>query len=396
MPRVVSSTLLSAPPVLPASAGSSRMFSNAGSSLADNGSNLSDAGAALSNTGRALSDTGPALSDTGSTLPDTASSLSDTGSIIADVAPTFSDTDPTLSSGGPALSDPTPTTTPNARKTTAYRDAPSTPVTLEKSLATVAPKVAAQWHRKKNGKVTPVHVSAHAHEKYWWRCEVSADHEWEANPHVRVGNGKASGCPFCSGHRVSVTNSLATIKPAAAAFWHPVRNACSPKDVLASSSKKYWFSLPSQGAVQRSPASFKREDKREVERPYGASGLLSAIAPEVAAQWHPTRNGTLNAADIASITEVTYWWQCAASPDHEWQATPQNRVSLKTGCPCCSGRRVSITNSLATLKPLAAARFDGARNRCGPDDVTANSGIKYWFILPEKGAVQRSPRSFKR
>jgi hypothetical protein len=41
-----------------------------------------------------------------------------------------------------------------------------------------------------------------------------------------------------------VTNSLATIKPLAAAQWHPTENGeLTPADVVAGSGKMYWFDL---------------------------------------------------------------------------------------------------------------------------------------------------------
>jgi hypothetical protein len=119
-------------------------------------------------------------------------------------------------------------------------------------------------------------------------------------------------------------------------------------------------------------------------------------APEVAAQWHPTKNSDVTPADIASQTHAKFWWQCDAGPDHEWEASPNTRVvGIGSGCPYCSGRKVSVTNSLATIKPSAAAQWDVDRNECGPEDVVAGSKKKYWFKLGEM-SVQRSLVSFKR
>lgn len=80
-----------------------------------------------------------------------------------------------------------------------------------------------------------------------------------------------------------------------------------------------------------------------------------------------------------SVNKV--WWKCSNGPDHEWQASPNSRTnpSIKSGCPCCSGRKVSVTNSLTLLYPRLPP--NGIRRRTGtsrqillPQDRTRKSG----------------------
>jgi hypothetical protein len=72
------------------------------------------------------------------------------------------------------------------------------------SLATLFPEIAVQWHPTKNGDVTPGQVPPGSAKKYWWKCDESSDHEWDAQVNARVGRGY--GCPFCAGNRVSKTS----------------------------------------------------------------------------------------------------------------------------------------------------------------------------------------------
>jgi hypothetical protein len=109
----------------------------------------------------------------------------------------------------------------------------------DKSLAALAPELAAQWHPNKNGKLTPADIDAQTDKFYWWRCDAGPDHEWEARPDKRVGRGSGN-CPYCSGNKVSVTNSLAALKPSAAKFWDVARNQCDPEDIIADSKTKCW------------------------------------------------------------------------------------------------------------------------------------------------------------
>jgi hypothetical protein len=248
---------------------------------------------------------------------------------------------------------------------------------MTNSLATLAPIVAAQWHPTKNADVTPADITSQTGKKYWWQCDVGADHEWEASPGDRVGKG--TGCPYCSGHRVSMTNSFAAIKPSAAAWWDSALNGSGPDDILAGSNKKYWFNIPELDCVQRSPNSFKREDvivgDAKKSKRLNTAVTLAVGAPEVAVQWHPTKNGGMTPMDVASRTSKKYWWRCGENLDHEWEARVSNRVGSGTGCPYCSGRQVSITNSLAVLAPAVAAQWHPTKNGdMTPADVTSKSG----------------------
>lgn len=71
------------------------------------------------------------------------------------------------------------------------------------------PEVVKEWHPSKNDGLTPEKVSAGSSKKIWWKCNKGPDHEWKTKINHRTGD-KQSGCPYCIGLKVSVTNSLAT------------------------------------------------------------------------------------------------------------------------------------------------------------------------------------------
>ena len=126
------------------------------------------------------------------------------------------------------------------------------------------------------------------------------------------------------------------------------------------------------------------------------SRSLEAVAPDVAAQWHPTKNGATTPADVVANSHKKYWFKCEAGPDHEWEATLGDRVSKGTGCPCCANRKVSVTNSLASLKPAAAAMWDyEANSPLTPSCVVAGSTKKYGFVDARGRAFQCAPRALK-
>ena len=113
-------------------------------------------------------------------------------------------------------------------------------VSVTNSLAKTFPRLAGEWHPTKNGNITPADVIAGSNKRYWWKCSVAEDHEWEAQPNNRCFSNQ--NCPACANQKVSITNSLATLFPSIAAEWHPTKNEnITPADVIAGSHKKYWW-----------------------------------------------------------------------------------------------------------------------------------------------------------
>ena len=88
-------------------------------------------------------------------------------------------------------------------------------------LNTSRPDIASQWHPSKNNGVTPDHVSIGSHSRFWWKCPKGPDHEWETRHNQRTSG---RGCPYCTGVKVSITNSLASQYQQVAAEWHPTKN----------------------------------------------------------------------------------------------------------------------------------------------------------------------------
>lgn len=111
---------------------------------------------------------------------------------------------------------------------------------MKKTLSIISPQLAAQWHPAKNGGLTTDQVSAGSHKKVWWKCPEGSDHEWNTSPSKRTKSSQ--GCPFCAGHKVSVTNSLASLDPKLAQEWHPTKNEnLTPDQVTRHSEKKVWW-----------------------------------------------------------------------------------------------------------------------------------------------------------
>ena len=68
---------------------------------------------------------------------------------------------------------------------------------------------------------------------------------------------------------------------------------------------------------------------------YAASDNLKVVFPEVAKQWHPTKNGDLKPEGVAPASGKKVWWICEKG--HEWPAAVNGRTN-GSGCPMCAGK----------------------------------------------------------
>ena len=246
----------------------------------------------------------------------------------------------------------------------------------ENCLKTVNPRLAKEWHPTKNDPLTPKDVTPFSHKNVWWHCEKG--HEWQAVVNNR--NVKHLGCPYCSGKRACKDNCLETINPKLAAEWEPTKNgSLTPRDVTPGSNKRVWW-ICNKGHEWRAPV---HRRSQGIGCPY-CSGLrtrldncLQRINPDVAKEWHPTKNGLLTPYDVSPNSNMKVWWKCKKS--HEWLAIIAGRNSGGS-CPYCIGRRVCKDNCLETVNPDLSNEWHPTKNESlTPRDVTPGSKRKVWW-----------------
>lgn len=106
---------------------------------------------------------------------------------------------------------------------------------------------------------------------------------------------------------------------------------------------------------------------------------LATCFPELAAQWHPTKNEDLTPRDILFGTKKHVWWQCEKG--HSWKSSVYTRTQKGAGCPVCNGKIVIPgENDLATAFPEIAAQWHVEKNLpLSPDQVSPFSNRKAWW-----------------
>lgn len=249
-------------------------------------------------------------------------------------------------------------------------------------LATQYPLFANEWDYEKNKPLMPEKVASGSHVKVWWKC--SYGHEWTATVSGRTS--KNTGCPYCAGTQVLFGfNDLQSKYPEVAKEWHPTKNKpMMPTDVTAHSGKKVWW-LGRCGHEWQMPISDRTSDQSS-GCPYCVnktvlSGFndLATSHPEIAKEWHPTKNMNLKPSEVTYGSEIKVWWlgKCG----HEWQQAINQRISNKSSCPYCSNSRVLVGfNDLATTHPELAKEWHPTKNgNLKPTDITYGYGKKVWW-----------------
>lgn len=275
-------------------------------------------------------------------------------------------------------------------------------------LQTVNPELAKQWHPTKNGNLKPADVTAYSRKKVWWLLPYDDiktgrhfDFEWQA---AIFGRNDGNGCPYLNGRAVwKGFNDLQTVNPELAKLWHPTKNGnLKPTDVTICPGQKIWLLLPYDDIKTGKHFDFEWKtliSSRNINNyrcPYLSGQAiwpgfndLETTNPELAKQWHPTKNGDLKPADVTAGSGKRVWWllpyddiKTGKHFDFEWQAVICNRNKNTGGCPYLSGKMIyQGFNDLQTTNPELAKQWHPTKNGdLKPTNVMANSNKIVWWM----------------
>ena len=289
-------------------------------------------------------------------------------------------------------------------------------------LQTVNPELARQWHPTKNGNLTPTQIAAKSNKKVWWLFPYDDpntgkhfEFEWQA---IISSRNAGLGCPFISGKAVwEGFNDLQTVNSELARQWHPTKNGdLKPTQVTANSNKMAWWTLSYDVPLDYPVKHLRgkhfdfewqariRDRNNGTNCPYligqavwtGFNDLVT-VNPELARQWHPTKNGDLKPTQVTANSNKMAWWTLSYDVpldypvkhlrgkhfDFEWQAKVYDR-NKGYGCPYLNGRAVwEGFNDLQTVNPELAAQWHPTKNgNLKPTQVPTGSGRKVWWLLP--------------
>lgn len=188
-------------------------------------------------------------------------------------------------------------------------------------------------------------------------------------------------------------DALTKDRPDLASQWHPTRNGTRlPEDFTSGSSKRAWWLCPkgSDALPHEWDSVIKSRTLRKGSCPFcsgqrllsGFNDLQSAF-PEIAKEWHPTKNKDLSPSEISKGSGKRVWWRCQNSTDalpHDWETQVVKRTSLGRGCPYCANKKVLRGfNDLSTLMPTLSSSIS-ADSLVSGEDVTLSSGKRPTWV----------------
>ena len=270
-------------------------------------------------------------------------------------------------------------------------------VCIHQSLQETHPELVKQIHPTKNGTLKPSDISFGSNKIIWWICPKQHNcgcvHEYLQAVYNKTAG---AGCPYCSGRKVCIHQSLQETHPELVKQIHPTKNGTlKPSDISFGSEKVLWWICPKQhncGCVHEYQQMI-RTKTCEVGCPYCCGRKycihqsLQGTHPELVKQIHPTKNGTFKPSDISFGSEKVLWWICPKQHNcgcvHEyqqpiWGKTRQDK--RQSGCPYCSGKRYCIHQSLQGTHPELIKQIHPTKNGTfKATDVSFGSIKKIWW-----------------
>ena len=265
-------------------------------------------------------------------------------------------------------------------------------------IATTHPELVKEWDYQKNYPITPQEVIAGSIKRYYWKCS-KCGHEWIASLNDRaLGHTGCPECnkvgtsiqelavyyyikkifPDTINCYKDLNYELDIFIPAIqtaiefdGGLWHQNRLESDNKKDLnckrdnirlirirekelepTTSAEIIWINGNSDSYVEQGikdlfeymnwnydfEINFSNDyskfinikNLREIEN------SLAVKFPEIAAQWHPTKNGSIKPINVSAFSSRKFWWQCPTC-GHEWSAVVSGRTR-GNNCPSCSGR----------------------------------------------------------
>ncbi|MGN0770219.1 MAG: zinc-ribbon domain-containing protein [Christensenellales bacterium] len=202
------------------------------------------------------------------------------------------------------------------------------------------PDIAAEWDYDRNAPLLPQNVISSSQIRVWWKCKKG--HSYKS---AVVSRAAGTGCPYCANRLVlSGFNDLKSMRPDLAAEWDGKKNgSLTPDKVTEYSNRKVWWRCEKNHGYK---TLISLRASGDTGCPYCANRLvlpgfndLATVAPLVARQWHPSKNGSLTPEMVTAGSHKTVWWKC--DEGHEWKAVIYSRAgkSSACGCPECAGRK---------------------------------------------------------
>jgi hypothetical protein len=181
-----------------------------------------------------------------------------------------------------------------------------------------------------------------AREKMLWKCTKNNCNEIFEMSWDCIQRG--TGCPYCSGHKVGLSNCLATKNPKLAKEWNCEKNNdLTPYDFTCGyDTKKVWWKCPINPKHEWQATIGSRNNGCGC--PYCSGYLpsedynLLVNNPKLCEEWDYDKNN-IPPTEYCPTTNKSAWWICK-NCGNSWQASINNRNKPNgNGCPKCNSSK---------------------------------------------------------
>lgn len=241
-------------------------------------------------------------------------------------------------------------------------------------IAELHPQLVGEWHPWMNGELTPKTVSASDARAWWWACPRS--HPYQTP--VRWRTMFDTACPVCDGKRVRPgVNDLATLAPDFAAEWDAGRNPnLEPTLIHPGYKADVWWRPACGHSFPRSPSARQQDPRCPVcvgRQVFAGQNDLASQRPDLAAQWHPERNGAVTADQVSVVSQKRGVWLRPCG--HSYRATVAERIAdpIFPSCKTCNPKQPVRETPPVSTRPELMALWDEEAN-AGLDPSQVLSG----------------------
>lgn len=246
------------------------------------------------------------------------------------------------------------------------------------------PHLLNEWDKEKNKDIDPYDICPGSDKKVWWLCPEKK-HSYQTKINNRT-KGQTK-CPICTNRKVVLENSLASVFPDIAIEWDFSKNKKNPEDVLPNCSLQIWWKCLEGHEWQATPTNrtrFLNKCPACSGRIASSQNNLLIAHPDIAAEWHPTKNGEAKPEQFTPSSHSKVWWQCPKNKKHEYVAKVGNRsIGKKSGCPFCKQSKMEK----AVYQILREKNIVFESQKKFPDMKFQGRQLSYDFYIPEFQAV---------
>jgi hypothetical protein len=208
------------------------------------------------------------------------------------------------------------------------------------------PDVLMEFDHQKNKGIDPYALPVG--KKVAWRCSADPTHEGWVSGFYRTT--KQERCPSCTNKKGSKGNNLKVTHPEFAKQWDKEKNGDLKPEMVTENSGRRVFWKCKEGPDHEWIAKIGDRTRDMTLCPFcmfrktSVTNVLTTLAPKVAREWHPTKNGKARPDQERARSRTLRWWVCS-SCSHEWTAEPHRRYVRDSGCPKCATEK-QIKNML--------------------------------------------------